>query len=222
MALRRASRPENVSAYAAAMDPLLAAAVAEHRQLAAAAGAWGFFRETGMAAALPQRARLRRFGGARAICPAIRCRLSGLVAGRGDDARASPRTAFRARRSLAGRARSVSSPGGVTKAYAERFVAEGGRIFTGDATKLRNDNKSWTIDTTDGFVVAPVAVVALGPWSMDVLRTARLPPAFCGQARLSPALPGRGQCRPHEAGGRYRERLRHHADGTRNAGDHGS
>ncbi|WP_316858544.1 FAD-binding oxidoreductase [uncultured Cohaesibacter sp.] len=65
---------------------------------------------------------------------------------------------------------SVSSPGRVTRAYADLFTAKGGRLVIGDAKSLRQDGGQWTVSSQDGAVTAPKMVVALGAWSMDVLK----------------------------------------------------
>ncbi|MBP0615096.1 NAD(P)/FAD-dependent oxidoreductase [Jiella mangrovi] len=62
-----------------------------------------------------------------------------------------------------------SNPGGLVTAYAELFERRGGTIATGDAMSLRPDGKGWRVETTDGPVSAQAAVVALGPWSPDLL-----------------------------------------------------
>ncbi len=65
---------------------------------------------------------------------------------------------------------SVSSPGGVTKAYAETFRLMGGEILRGNALSLRREGDDWAVEAATGEVVATDVVVALGPWSMDLLR----------------------------------------------------
>lgn len=65
----------------------------------------------------------------------------------------------------------VTSPGNVTKAYAMLFTREGGAFVHGDGTTLRQEaDGTWCVTTGDGEISAPEVVVALGPWSMDVLR----------------------------------------------------
>ncbi len=65
---------------------------------------------------------------------------------------------------------SVSTPGGVTKAYADMFVGKGGDLLKGDAQSLKKEGDDWVISSEAGAVVAPKVVVALGAWSMDLLR----------------------------------------------------
>ena len=64
---------------------------------------------------------------------------------------------------------SVSNPLALTRAYARRFEAIGGVALTGDARTLRRDGDRWRIAAEEGIVEASHAVVALGPWSPDLL-----------------------------------------------------
>jgi D-amino-acid dehydrogenase len=64
---------------------------------------------------------------------------------------------------------SVNSPLAVTRAYAARFNALGGLTLTGDARSLHRSDRSWRVETDTGPVDAGDVVVALGPWSLDVL-----------------------------------------------------
>lgn len=64
---------------------------------------------------------------------------------------------------------SVSNPLAVTHAYVARFEALGGVVWRGDARGLRRSGQGWQVDTPDGPVSAGAAVVALGPWSNDLL-----------------------------------------------------
>lgn len=65
---------------------------------------------------------------------------------------------------------SCSDPGGLVAAYARLFAERGGTFITADATTLRREGESWRIDGPDGMVEAQNAVVALGPWSGELLR----------------------------------------------------
>lgn len=64
----------------------------------------------------------------------------------------------------------VSDPGGLVTAYAELFQHLGGKILRGDADTLHETSTGWSVDTTEGRVDAACVVVALGPWSPDLLR----------------------------------------------------
>lgn len=63
----------------------------------------------------------------------------------------------------------VSDPGELVARYAALFVRRGGRLATGDAATLRATGSGWSVDTPQGRIDAPQAVVALGPWSDAVL-----------------------------------------------------
>ena len=64
---------------------------------------------------------------------------------------------------------SVSNPLALTRAYARRFETLGGVTLTGDAHSLRRDGERWRVAAEEGIVEASHAVVALGPWSPDLL-----------------------------------------------------
>ncbi len=65
---------------------------------------------------------------------------------------------------------SCSDPGGLVAAYAALFVRQGGAVVTGDATRLTRRGAAWQVDTADGGVSGEHAVVALGPWSPQLLQ----------------------------------------------------
>lgn len=65
---------------------------------------------------------------------------------------------------------SVSSPRRVVKAYADLFVGRGGAFVMGDALSLHREGDMWVINGKDGPIAAPCVIVALGPWSMDLLK----------------------------------------------------
>lgn len=65
---------------------------------------------------------------------------------------------------------SCSDPGGLVAAYAKLFSERGGTIVRADAASLSQQGKGWRIDTRKGAIEAEHAVVALGPWSGELLR----------------------------------------------------
>ena len=65
---------------------------------------------------------------------------------------------------------SCSDPGALVAAYARLFAARGGAVVTADATTLRQAGAGWRVAGPDGVVEADDAVVALGPWSGELLR----------------------------------------------------
>ncbi|MDQ0395915.1 NAD(P)/FAD-dependent oxidoreductase [Labrys monachus] len=168
LAYRRFSAPDQLVATARIMQPLLDVTVAEHRRLARAAQAEGFFRDTGwvkiyrteaahaaereeipLAAEFGYKAREMSREEVLALEPSLKPSFrSGILWSDPD---------------------SVSSPGGVTKAYAAYFQEIGGTLLAGDAQTLAQDGQGWSVATAEGAAGAREAVVALGPWSMDVL-----------------------------------------------------
>ena len=64
---------------------------------------------------------------------------------------------------------SASDPGELVAAYADLFRQRGGSVRSGDAGTLQQGGAGWTVQTADGLLEAEAAVVALGPWSPDLL-----------------------------------------------------
>lgn len=75
---------------------------------------------------------------------------------------------------------SVDSPGNVVKAYARMFVGSGGDIRQSEIKAIVPDGDGWRVVLGDGAISARHLVVALGPWSADLLRPLgyRVPLAF--------------------------------------------
>jgi D-amino-acid dehydrogenase len=75
---------------------------------------------------------------------------------------------------------SVDSPGAVVKAYARMFAGSGGEIRQSDIRAIVPDGEGWCVMLADGAISARHVVVALGPWSADLLRPLgyRVPLAF--------------------------------------------
>ena len=168
LAYRAWSQPERLAETARVMRPLFSRAVGEHEALTAESGAQHLMRKTGwlklyrsdasFAANAHEREIAAHFGipirvldpeGARALEPALRPVFAHAVNWEG--------------------ATSISNPLKLTQAYAARFTALGGLILTGDARTLARNGGRWRIDTEEGGIDAPDAVIALGPWSLDLL-----------------------------------------------------
>jgi D-amino-acid dehydrogenase len=75
---------------------------------------------------------------------------------------------------------SVDSPGQVVKAYARMFAGASGGIRRSEIKSIVPDGERWRVVLADGEIVARHVVVALGPWSADLLRPLgyRVPLAF--------------------------------------------
>ncbi len=102
---------------------------------------------------------------------------------------------------------SVDSPGAVVKAYARMFAGAGGEIRQSDIKAIVPDGEGWRVGLADGAISARHVVVALGPWSPDLLRPLgyRVPMAFeRGYHREFKPNPARSLQRPiHDAEGSF-------------------
>ncbi len=102
---------------------------------------------------------------------------------------------------------SVDSPDAVVKAYAKMFASTGGEIRQSDIKAITPDGEGWRVVLADGGVAARHVVVALGPWSADLLRPLgyRVPLAFeRGYHREFKPNPTRSLQRPiHDAEGSF-------------------
>ena len=169
MQLRAHSGPVAIDRFARAVDQLERHAVEEHRAFARAAHAGRYFRSTGwlrlyrsplsFAATDTEMHYARIFG----------ARYEVLEPGAVRELEPHLRPVFHKAVHWLD-TESVSSPGAVTKAYAEHFADEGGRFLIGDATSLEPKAGGWVVTTSEGRFWAERAVVALGPWSPDVLK----------------------------------------------------
>ena len=65
---------------------------------------------------------------------------------------------------------SVDSPGAVVKAYARMFAGAGGDVRQADVHAIMPDGDRWRVALAGGEISARHVVVALGPWSADILR----------------------------------------------------
>jgi D-amino-acid dehydrogenase len=102
---------------------------------------------------------------------------------------------------------SVDSPGNVVKAYARMFAGGGGDIRQSDIKSIAQDGEGWRVMLADGAISAHHLVVALGPWSAELLRPLgyRVPLAVeRGYHREFKPNPSRALLRPiHDADGSF-------------------
>jgi D-amino-acid dehydrogenase len=167
-AFRAASRPARLVETAQLMRPLFARAVNEHDALAAAAGAERYLRRLGwlklyrtdsaFAALAPELELAARFGIANVpLDRDAACALEPSLA-----------PVFHRAVHWTG-AVSVTNPLGLTRAYAAHFAALGGLTLKGDARTLHRASPYWRVDTAAGPLDAGDVVIALGPWTPDLL-----------------------------------------------------
>lgn len=166
----RNAAPERLAAVAEAFRPLARRCIAEHEALMEPAGVLGLVRRTGY---------LKLYSTTAALDTAVR-EDERLKAAYGVNAR--PVTTTEARElephltgTFAGAIHmpdpvSVSDPGKVGKAYADLFVQRGGRVLRGEARSLAPTAGKWRVQTAEGPLDAPEAVIALGAWSGEVLK----------------------------------------------------
>ena len=163
------SAPGPAARIAAAARPLIERSLAEHERLAARAGVSDALRRTGwiklfrtsrrFAEGAREAERLRAFGlsidapdGAAlaALEPALLGDFAGALHFR-DPA-------------------SVADPQALVEAYAALLDRQGGLRLVGDARTLQRSSDVWFVETREGRASARDVVVALGPWSNDLLR----------------------------------------------------
>lgn len=160
--------PEGIEAYARSIDTLSRFAIPEHRRMAEASGTLDQFRETGwlrvyrtakgLAGAGLLHELADRFGIAhKQLGPDELADLEPDLNGIVHAAVFWPET------------QTVAWPEAVTKAHGERFLALGGVFGLGDARALRRNGEGWTVSTEAGEVDGRRVVVAMGPWSNDLL-----------------------------------------------------
>lgn len=102
---------------------------------------------------------------------------------------------------------SVDSPGNVVKAYAKMLAGSGGELRQSEIKAITPDGEGWRVQLADGAISARHVVVALGPWSSDILRPLgyRVPLAFeRGYHREYTPNPARVLQRPiHDSDGSF-------------------
>jgi D-amino-acid dehydrogenase len=167
-AFRAASQPARLLESALLMRPLFAHAVAEHEALVAEADAERYLNRRGW---LKLYRSDRAFAAqARELELATKLGIANVPLER-DAAWAlepSLTPVFRGAVHWTG-AVSVSNPLALTRAYSARFAALGGVTLTGDARTLRRAQPYWRLDSSAGPLEAGDVVIALGPWTPDVL-----------------------------------------------------
>jgi D-amino-acid dehydrogenase len=164
----QASTPAGKAETGRAMATLVGAAGDEHRKLAQDAGAGALLRETGWIKVWrsargqdlvhQEIEELKPYG----VQPTLLDR-SGLTA-------LEPHVGAAA---LGGahfpEPLTTPDPQGLVQSYAKLLVKRGGRLETGDATSLEPSPAGWVVTTGSGRIAARDAVIALGPWSNDLV-----------------------------------------------------
>ncbi len=164
-----ASAPEPRQHNGRALRALVAEAVAEHRRLAAAAGAGALLREGGWIKAL----RTER-GRARALNEAEEARSFGVNYKLLDRAALLALEPHLSEAAIGGvhyaDPLTTPDPAALGAAYLDLFLSRGGEMTKGEAKSLEAFGSAWRVTTEAGPVMAGAAVVALGPWSDELAR----------------------------------------------------
>jgi D-amino-acid dehydrogenase len=94
---------------------------------------------------------------------------------------------------------SADDPGAIVEGYGRLFVSRGGTIAKQEVHALNRTAAGWRVETSQGSIGADQVVIALGPWSGDMLRPlgVRVPMGFERGYHVHLAIAdGRG---PHRA-----------------------
>ena len=210
---RAASSPTRLMATARAMRPLFARAVSEHEALLAEAGALRYLRKEGWLKLYRSDRTFGALKGELALAQEFGIPHRPLDTESARELEPSLASAFRHAVHWQGVA-SITNPLAVTQAYAARFAALGGVVMRGDARSLHRADGRWRVETNEGTARRCAGGGGARPICARCAWPARPEAAARPQARLSPALSGRRQCRAHAPGGRYRRRLLPGADGA--------
>jgi D-amino-acid dehydrogenase len=168
LAYRANSTTERRTEFAHLMRPLFARALAEHETLMAESDAAGYLRKLGWMKLYRSEAGFT--AGARERELAAAFGLPHLALDRAEALAMEPALGPGFDRAVHWpQAANITNPLAVTKAYAKRFAALGGVFLTGEARSLRREGAGWRVDTDAGPLDAAQAVLALGPWTPDVL-----------------------------------------------------
>lgn len=167
----RHSHPKAHAQATEAYSHLIAHATDEHAALMAAAGADDLVERQGFRFVFRTPKALDE-----AVQRAMRLHDRYGVAYQAEDGARLARAEPALRRPLAGAVHwrdpwAVNDPGALVGRYADLFVARGGRVLHAEATRLHPHGAGWAVQTDQGLVEAEQAVLALGPWSHDVVRT---------------------------------------------------
>lgn len=163
----RNSRPGRIGSIGASFRALMGKALDEHRALAVPASAAGLLRDCGWLE-LVRDPRLLEVDRQAEVAP------HGIRVSRLDSA-ALARAEPHLRQPFAGAFHwqatvSITDPGAYVARLAAAFVARGGEVMAAKVQGVTRQGAGWRIATTGGEVHAARVVVALGPWSPDVLR----------------------------------------------------
>jgi len=173
VSFRAWSRPQRLVETAHVMRPLFARAVAEHEALIAESNARQYVRNTGWLKLFRNERSFADTARERDLAASLGIPITTLDTESARELEPCLKPVFR-RAIFLPDVVSVTNPLALTRAYARRFEALGGIMLGGDARTLRREGRRWQVATESGTIDAPEVIIALGPWSTDVLRPLRI------------------------------------------------
>jgi D-amino-acid dehydrogenase len=179
LAFRANSQPDRIEANARANRPLFSRAIAEHETLMMESGATRYLRKNGWMKLYRSEAAFEALRPDLDLAREFGVPFEALDAAGARKLEPSLNPVFK-RAVFWPAVTSLSNPLAVTQAYAARFAALGGVMLKGDARSLHRSGNGWRVDTDDGPIDSREIIVALGPWTPDLLEPLglRLPMQF--------------------------------------------
>lgn len=168
MQLAANSSEQKLRANGADVMALLGHAIGEHKVLLKESGADSYLRETGWMKIYRSEAEFARAELERRVADEGGFNYTVLDAGAAREVEPHLKPVF-AKAEHWHDIASLSDPGAVTKAYAKQFAANGGAFEKAGVRRLVQTDDGWSVETDTGSLQAGAVVVALGPWSMDLL-----------------------------------------------------
>lgn len=162
------SSEDKLRANGGAVMKLLAYAIGEHKEFIREAGVETLLRENGWMRIYRTEAQFAGDDLERKVADESGNRYTVLSRGEAQELEPHLKPVF-ARAELWHDTASLTDPGATVKAYARLFAGRGGEILQRAAGRLVPNGQGWTVETDDGAISAREVVVALGPWSMDLL-----------------------------------------------------
>ena len=168
LAYRAATRPNNLAEHARLIRPLYASAVPEHEVLLANSGGSHYLRKNGWLKVYRSEKSYQAMARELDMAATLGLPLQRLTPDAALALEPSLKPVF-SHATFWPQAASVSSPLGVTQAYARHFAALGGVMLKGNARSLHRSGERWRVETDEGPLNSGEAIVALGPWARDLL-----------------------------------------------------
>jgi len=166
--VRQATNPAGLESTARIMRPLFERALAEHEVLVEAAGAQRYLHHTGWLRVYRSDEALHKLASELALAEEYGIPYQKLSVEESLALEPSLAPVFK-HGVLWPKAASYNNPLGVSRAFHAYYLSLGGKSAKGDAKTLKRVQGGWAVTTEDGDVQADEAVIALGPWSPDIL-----------------------------------------------------